>query len=95
MAIRTARTFLELSTSQEAEVEALVDLNVPTSETRLRLVAAPAGASGADEARINEASRAVTTAKFRWDRARANVHGADDARAAFVAALIAAGVPAR
>lgn len=95
MAIRTARTFLELSTSQEAEVEALVNLDVPTSETRLRLVAAPAGASGADEARINAPSRRVTDAKFRWDRARADRRGADEARAAFVAALIDAGVLAR
>lgn len=95
MTTHTARTFLELSETQEAEIEMLVNLDVPANETRLRLVSAPAGVSRAEAEKINEPSRAVTNALFRWNTATIDRRGVDAARAAFVAALIRAGVPAR
>lgn len=98
MAIKTVRDHLELSPSQEAAIAADVDLDADRAVTTLKNVPAPAGASRVEAMRWDEGRQAVQRTQAAWSMARregAPAEKTEAARKAFVAALIACGVPAK
>ena len=98
MAIRTVRDHLDLSPSLEAAIAADVDLDAPRDATTLKNVPVPAGMSRVEAMHFEAPRHLVQSTMTKWNMARAEQRGAEKieaARKAFVAALLACGVPAK
>jgi hypothetical protein len=95
---RTIRTHLDLSDRQVSAIETDVDLDALLSVTTLRNVQTPEGMTPAEAMRFHAPREAVARTRGAWDRARSEGRSAEtveEARAAFVAALLACGVPTK
>lgn len=98
MATKTVRDHLELSPSQEAAIAADVDLDADRAVTTLKNVPAPAGMSRVEAMRFEAPRQEVQRTLTAWSMARREEQPAEKieaARKAFVAALLACGVPAK